>query len=151
MEDKTEWEIQVDMDDTEDYIELTDIVKTDSGDDNPELALTPLEETISHEMEFAEIQLDELSLDDSADADLFLKDTKDTLEAQADVSVNEILPMTENISSEQVETALERVIEKKFAQKIESILFEVMERVIEKEIAEIRATLQKDLDNIGKV
>ena len=45
------------------------------------------------------------------------------------------------MSPEQVEVALERVIEKKFADKIEGILFEVMEKVIEKEITEIRESL----------
>lgn len=50
---------------------------------------------------------------------------------------------------EQMDAALERVIEKKFAGKIEKILFEVMEKVIEKEIADIRERLQKDLDQLG--
>jgi len=50
------------------------------------------------------------------------------------------------ITREQVDAALERVIEKKFAVKIEKILFEVMEKVLEKEIADIRKRLQKDLD-----
>ncbi|OGR34453.1 MAG: hypothetical protein A3J80_02820 [Desulfobacula sp. RIFOXYB2_FULL_45_6] len=53
-------------------------------------------------------------------------------------------------TAEQVEAALEKVIEKQFADKIQTILFQVMERVIEKEIAEIRESLQKDLDQIGK-
>ena len=44
---------------------------------------------------------------------------------------------------------MERVVEKKFADKIETILFEVMEKVIEKEIKEIKESLQKDLDQIG--
>lgn len=52
-------------------------------------------------------------------------------------------------TQEQVDAALERVIEKKFAGKIEKILFEVMEKVIEKEIADIRERLQKDLDKLG--
>ncbi|THB81391.1 MAG: hypothetical protein D3926_02225 [Desulfobacteraceae bacterium] len=55
------------------------------------------------------------------------------------------------LSKEQIEAALERVIENKFSQKIESILFEVMEKVIEKEIQEIKESLQKDLDDIDKV
>ncbi len=54
-----------------------------------------------------------------------------------------------SISQEQVDAALERVIEKKFAEKIEKILFEVMERVIEKEVVDLKARLQKDLDEIG--
>ncbi len=55
-----------------------------------------------------------------------------------------------SVSRADVEAALERVIEKKFSQTIEPILFEVMEKVIGKEIADIKASLQKDLDDIGK-
>jgi beta-glucosidase-like glycosyl hydrolase len=54
-----------------------------------------------------------------------------------------------SISQEKLDEALERVIEKKFAGKIEKILFEVMEKVIEKEIVDLKARLQKDLDEIG--
>ena len=53
------------------------------------------------------------------------------------------------MSQEQVEAALELVIEKKFADKIEIILHEVTEKVIEKEIVEIKKSLQKDLDQMG--
>jgi hypothetical protein len=54
-----------------------------------------------------------------------------------------------SISQEKLDEALVRVIEKKFAGKIEKILFEVMEKVIEKEIVDLKARLQKDLDEIG--
>ncbi|PIE61600.1 MAG: hypothetical protein CSA29_02470 [Desulfobacterales bacterium] len=54
-----------------------------------------------------------------------------------------------SVSHTEFEAALERVIEKKFSQTIETILFELTEKVIEKEIADIKASLQKDLDDIG--
>jgi len=60
-----------------------------------------------------------------------------------------VLMLDSSISQEQLDAALERVIEKKFAGKIEKILFEVMERVIEKEVVDLKARLQKDLDEIG--
>ena len=63
--------------------------------------------------------------------------------------VEAVSPDTVTISQQQMETALERVIEKKFSEKIDVILFDVMERVISKEIKEIRENLQKDLDQIG--
>ncbi len=63
--------------------------------------------------------------------------------------VEEVLPDNAAISQQQMEAALERVIEKKFSEKIDIILFDVMERVISKEIKEIRENLQKDLDQIG--
>ena len=52
------------------------------------------------------------------------------------------------VDREQIETILEQIIEKKFADKIESILFEVMEKVIEKQIIEIKESLQKNLEQI---
>lgn len=51
-----------------------------------------------------------------------------------------------NLGVEDIEAALERVIEKKFADRIETMLFEVMEKVIEKEIMQIKNSLLKDLD-----
>ncbi|OGR21112.1 MAG: hypothetical protein A3J85_01940 [Desulfobacula sp. RIFOXYA12_FULL_46_16] len=58
------------------------------------------------------------------------------------------LPSSFAPTSEQLEAALEKVIEKQFADKIQTILFQVVERVIEREITEIRESLQKDLDQI---
>ena len=59
------------------------------------------------------------------------------------------MPDEIKIDQAQIEVILERIIEKKFADKIESILFEVMENVIEKQIIEIKESLQKDLEQIG--
>ncbi len=54
-----------------------------------------------------------------------------------------------SVPDEQIEAALERVIEKKFAEKIEPLLFDTMERVILQEIQKIKAALLKDMDQIG--
>ena len=48
-----------------------------------------------------------------------------------------------------IEAALEKFIEKKFSGIIEKILFEVTEKVIKREIEDIKAGLKKDLDDIG--
>ncbi|MFN2435995.1 MAG: hypothetical protein ABR513_02810 [Desulfotignum sp.] len=53
-----------------------------------------------------------------------------------------------SVSEAQMASALERVIEKKFAEKIEPLLFETMERVILQEIQKIKTTLLKDMDRI---
>lgn len=53
------------------------------------------------------------------------------------------------VTQEQVDAALERVIEKKFAKIIEKSLLEVMEKVLEREIVDIRKRLQNDLDEIS--
>jgi hypothetical protein len=52
------------------------------------------------------------------------------------------------VSDEQIAAVLERVIEKKFAEKIEPLLFETMERVILQEIQKIKTTLLKDIDRL---
>ena len=70
--------------------------------------------------------------------------TADKPETEPDF--DKVVPGDFNIDQEQIEAILERIIEKKFADKIESILFEVMESVIEKKIVEIKESLQKDLE-----
>lgn len=50
-----------------------------------------------------------------------------------------------------LEAVLEKLIEKKFSGIIEKILFEVMEKVIKREIEDIKAGLKKDLDDIGDI
>ncbi len=62
--------------------------------------------------------------------------------------INPEFPSSFDLTSEQLEAALEKVIEKQFADKIQAILFQVVERVIEREITGIRESLQKDLDQI---
>ena len=81
---------------------------------------------------------------DSDDNNDIIED-KSKLEPEAQKIVSDDI----NIDQAQVEAILERIIEKKFADKIESILFEVMENVIEKQIIEIKESLQKDLEQIG--
>ena len=88
-----------------------------------------------------ELEVDELDSDDNND----IIEDKSKLEPEAQKIVSDDI----NIDQAQVEAILERIIEKKFADKIESILFEVMENVIEKQIIEIKESLQKDLEQIG--
>ncbi|MCF8126710.1 MAG: hypothetical protein K9J51_10860 [Desulfotignum sp.] len=59
------------------------------------------------------------------------------------------VPDMSSVSMQEIEAALERVIEKKFAEKIEPLLFDTMERVILQEIKKIKTTLLKDMDQIG--
>ncbi len=104
-------------------IELTDIVNPDQDSAEPEPVI---------------------ELTDIVTPGRGVSDTASVSETGMDSGVR-------NIDQSQIEAALERVIEKKFSDKIETILFEVMEKVIEKEIAEIRESLQRDLDQIGNV
>jgi len=69
----------------------------------------------------------------------------------ADQNRNQEFAASFDLTSEQIEAALEKVIEKQFADKIQAILFQVIEKVIEREIVGIRESLEKDLDQIGNV
>jgi len=54
-----------------------------------------------------------------------------------------------SLDRDDIEAVLEKLIEKKFSEKIEKILFEVTEKVVKREIEDIKAGLKKDLDDIG--
>ena len=110
-----------DYDYDDDVIELTEVVTEESS--------PQMQETI------------ELSQQDPEPGDLFSQDVPLAME-----NSEESMP---ELEQHDLEAALEKVIEKKFSETIEKILFEVMEKVIKKEIEEIKAGLQKDLDDIG--
>ncbi len=152
-----------DLDD-DDIIELTDIVDKDSDistDDVMELtdiaedeniSLDPdIEDELPHdiiEMEVEESETEE-SETEEFETDEFETDEFETEDVeQTEDDFNKAAIQDLDIDQEQIESVLERVIEKKFYGKIENILFEVMENVIEKQIIEIKESLQKDLDQI---
>ncbi len=117
-----------------DMLEWDDDVSYDDKTDDDVIELTDIvEEGSDIKRDNSIIELTEV-VDDRTDADM-----------QGPVPA-----APEDIRLDDFEAALEKVIEKKFADKIETILFEVMERVIEKEIMQIRNSLQQDLDQIGK-
>jgi len=116
----------------EDIIELTDIVEDQGG----------------------VLELETPS-DDTADLS---KDPVEILEMDDPVDVVEVEPYAAeqpaqelSVTQEQLEAALERVIEKKFGDKIDILLNDGMEKVIKKEIIEIKEQLNKDLDLMGTV
>ena len=163
MADLTDWDDDISGTDEmdEDIIELTDIV--DEGidntvDDEQVIELTDIIEEESHDLNL-DIVKEEIGESEEA---FDLEDESlidDELEIEIDdPGVDESLPEDKHetdlppgfdLSPEMLETALERVVEKKFADKIETILFEVMEKVIEKEIKEIKDSFQRNLDQIG--
>lgn len=113
------------QDKDDEIIELTQMVVQDSS-----------METDQEVIELTEIE---------PDADMAIEDPwsqGSKLDGTIDEKVGEI-------TNDQLEAALERIIEKKFSKTIEKILFEVMEKVIHNEIREIKEGLQKDLDDIG--
>ncbi len=124
-------------------IELTDIVKNEGTDLN--LDIVRMETGAGTK----DLNLDIVRMETGAgtkdfDLGLELEEKADTF--QRDQRFDPESPFA--LTLEQVEAALEKVIEKQFADKIQTILFQVVEKVIEKEITEIRESLQKDLDQI---
>ena len=115
-------------------IELTDVVE--DGEE--------MDQTLSDDI-FSDDEMPDENLVELTDVDDF-NEIEDMDKA---VAADEIsLPDEISVSDEKIQTALERVIEKKFAQKIEPLLFETMERVILQEIQKIKTTLLKDMDRI---
>jgi hypothetical protein len=114
----------------EDIIELTDIAD--------------LEQSPSTQEDI--IELTDIVEDQSAVLELEMNDPVDEVPVES-IAVKEP-GMELSVSQEQLETALERVIEKRFADKIDILLIEGMEKVIKKEIVEIKERLQKDLDQM---
>jgi hypothetical protein len=112
-------------------IELTDVVE--DGEDT--------EKTLSDDI-FSDDEITDVDDFDDIRANGF-EDIEKAVSADEISAPDEI-----SVSDEKIETALERVIEKKFAEKIEPLLFETMERVILKEIQKIKTTLLKDMDRI---
>ena len=129
----TDWDNDLSEDDqAEDaVIELTDIV--DQGADTEEEEILDLTEIVGDDRE-------DLDLDIEAEGD------QEDSEPVASLNVEDL-----DVTEEQVMAALERVIEKKFADKIETLLFEVLERVIQNEVAEIKESLQQFVENEGAV
>jgi hypothetical protein len=92
---------------------------------------------------------DDAGVDDVPDEVVPDAELPDAEVPDEDIPAQAVLQAVSAISPQQVETALERVIEKQFAEKIEPLLFDTMERVISQEIKKIKKTLLKDMDQIG--
>jgi len=145
MTDTTDWDDDILSEDEtdDDIIDLTDIITENSAAATQEDIIELEDETSSNEdFEFESNDLIEDPIDNPADdpAD----DLMDDISIEQDQEI--VSPQELSLPQEQLEAALERVIEKKFGDKIETLLFEVMEKVIEKEIAKIKESFQKELD-----
>ncbi len=154
MSDLTDWDDDILSEDETDngIIELTDIAEDDPDNE--------VDETIIELTDIAEEDDSGLSLDITTEDEVEIEEEFEGLELDLETQspVEDVSDEIEtesvqdlSVTQEQLEAALERVIEKKFADKIEPILFEKMEKVIEREIADIKESLQKDLDQIGNV
>lgn len=172
MTDNTEWnnDISGEDDTDEQIIELTDIV-TETPENKPDDGIIELTDIVGDKGAYRDLDIERQEDPKKGEAfdpenDISFEEDEDTIEPEPNFWVIEkddveAVQKTEALASEQetiqnvsqtmIDAALERVIEKKFAGRIDSILFDVMERVIQREIEEIKVKLQKDFDQIGKV
>ena len=147
----------------QDVIELTDIDTQIEGTKEDYLDLdfdTSPEDTDNNglfdggDLDF-DIDLDETIARDSEQEDempepvLPIVPVSDSFDSGPSASGAPVESIEPDVTQEQVDAALERVIEKKFAKIIEKSLLEVMEKVLEREIVDIRKRLQNDLDEIS--
>ena len=142
--------------DDDSIIELTEVVE--DGEDVEDT----LSDDILSENEILDYSPFELTdMDDFSDADMDFEEARmenparDMLSKEASVS-EETFDFGETsdtdeipVSEKQIEAALERVIEKKFAEKIEPLIFDTVERVILQEIKKIKTALLEDMDRNG--
>jgi len=140
---------QIDDGFTEDFFEEDDV---ESNSDDDELTDTEqIDDEFADDI-FADDDVEDNPNDELTDDELTDDDQIDTVvnimedESKSEPELEKVTPDDLNIDQEQIEIILERIIEKKFVGKIESILYEVMESVIEKQILEIKESLQKDLE-----
>ncbi len=163
MVDMTDWyddfikEEQID----EKIVELTDIV---DGEKMPPKQEDIIELTNIVEDDTAVLDMDSIKKDDFKSGENLEQEDdipfKEDLELEQDDPVDEIPfeqyvatapDLASRVTQEQLEAALERVIEKKFADKLDILLVEGMEKAIKKEIIEIKERLKKALDQMETV
>ena len=107
------------------------------ADDSPALEAEPIEEAIDFHDELDEaVGLDQALQDDFADSL--------GMELDSDEDDSKDLSEAVDVSYEQVETALERVIKKMFYEKIDGILVEVIEKTVTSEIERLKNILLED-------
>ncbi len=125
----------------EDYIEVVDepIDLDVEVDEKPEQAKSPA-------MEFDIEKIKELVKQEIGTQLADVHDDEDEEDNDVDEKDTEIV-----IEPEKIEAAIEKIVQEKFSDNIESVLFGIMEKVMEKEIAEVKKNLQDDLDDITNI
>ena len=85
----------------------------------------------------------EFAMDESIEDDL-MGTLGMELDLDSDTDEKEELPEAKDISDEQVEAALERVIKKMFYEKIDHILADVIDKTVSREIETLKGTMLGD-------
>ena len=123
-------------DSNDDIIELTQVADDQTPDEDQEI------------LELTQVVEDQDDMPVPENGSAIPGELPEMESAAAAVAPAEDLSDLSGLTMEQLDAAIERVVEKKFSRQIENILFEVTEKVIKKEIAEIKEGLQRDLDDI---
>jgi hypothetical protein len=113
-------------------------VDTSQGDEN----IIDLEGDLLEETSDFDDELGEEVAFDQAISDDFVDSLGMELDSKEDVSEN--LLDVEKVSDAQMEAALERVIKKMFYEKIDSILVEVTEKTVTRELKKLKSILLQD-------
>ncbi len=151
-------------------IDLTDIAENESSDldlEFEESGLEPESDDLEPESDDLEPEIsiqaeneetEEIVLDDFIDPeqrDESLKDSEtgdNGLENERDSEIEtgpeKSVPGSLNVDREQIEAVLERVIEKKFGDRMDNLISDVMEKILKKQIIELKKSLLKDLDQL---
>lgn len=133
-------EVVEDGEDVEDTLSDDILSENEILDDSP-FELTDMDDFSDADMDFEETGMENPAGDISSEEPSVSEETFVFGETS---DVDEI-----PVSEKQIEAALERVIEKKFAEKIEPLIFDTVERVILQEIKKIKAALLEDVDRNG--
>ncbi len=119
----------------EDIVELTDVIEdsAESGDEIVELtdiAEAPGPESVE--------PMERIDVEDAAEA----IDLKDVVAENDDM-----IEASPTVSSEQVDAAIERVVRDMLSEKIDSILVQVIEKEVSKEIGRLKGLLMDEQNN----
>jgi hypothetical protein len=91
----------------------------------------------------------EFAMDESIEDDL-MGTLGMELDIESETVEKEELPEAIDISDEQVEAALERVIRKMFYEKIDHILADVIDKTVSREIETLKGTMLRDAEDNEK-
>jgi len=139
----------------EEIIELTDVVEQSPLTDEEKTISSfdddSLETNLGLDEEFDEEQIIDddfigslgIELEPETDISEETSDKEEQLESE-ETREKDLVPETVSLSSEQIDEALERVINRMYSEKIESMLAEMIEKAVTKEIERIKVTLIDD-------
>ena len=138
----------------EEIIELTDVVEQPPLTDEEKI-IPAFDELLESDLGLDEERSEKQSIDDDFVGSLGMElepetdISEETFEKEEQLESEEtqekdLVPETVSLSSEQIDEALERVINRMYSEKIESMLAEMIEKAVTKEIERIKGTLIDD-------